>query len=230
LAVFINEGKIADMFTEGMHNITTANLPILSTLQGCKYGFECSFKAEVYFVSTKEFRAQKFGTKNPFLLNDDRFGMIELRAFGTYAYKIEDPVNFIKNVSGTQGGFDTDSIYEYLRSLTVTRFTDAIEEINIPLEAFAKRAEKLSGIYFPYWYSVSGNYSHFFDDVMVVASSSLPRKKIDSELRTRIKHQIGVNGRTGEVQGERPLSILKITLAILLAFILIESFICSKQP
>src|SRR3989339_1401904 len=78
VAVFINEGQFADVFQPGMHTLTTQNMPILSTLKGWKYGFNSPFKAEVYFINTKNFTDQKWGTKNAITLDDSRFGMVEI--------------------------------------------------------------------------------------------------------------------------------------------------------
>lgn len=144
VAVFVNEGQIADVFTPGMYSLTTSNLPILSTLKGWKHGFESPFKAEVYFVNTKQFTGQKFGTKNPITINDDQFGLIELRAFGTYAYKVEDAGLFLKNIAGTQGDFSIDELYDHLRSMVVSRFTDAVGEANLPVHAFAGQTNEIS--------------------------------------------------------------------------------------
>ena len=83
VAVFINEGRLADVFPPGRHRLETQNLPVLSTLQGWKYGFESPFKAEVYFVSTRRFTDLKWGTKNPIMLRDPEFGPVRIRAFGT---------------------------------------------------------------------------------------------------------------------------------------------------
>jgi len=146
VAVFINEGIIADVFYPGMHTLTTANLPILSTLQGWKYGFDSPFKAEVYFVSTRNITAQKWGTKNPIILNDSRFGMIEIRAFGTYVIRVKDATTFIKEIVGTDGNFTADKIAEQLRSLIVTRFTDAAGESKITVENFASNTNEISAL------------------------------------------------------------------------------------
>ena len=143
-AVFINEGQLADVFTPGMYTLSTENMPILSTLKGWKYGFNSPFKAEVYFVSTRNITDQKWGTKNPVTLSDDRFGMIELRAFGTYVIKVKDAPVFIREIVGTDGHFTTDEIAEQLRSMVVTRFTDAIGEANFPVEAYAGNINELS--------------------------------------------------------------------------------------
>jgi len=87
-AVFINEGKLADVFVPGTYTLETKNMPILSTLQGWKYGFESPFKAEVYFVNTKTYTDQKWGTMNPIMLRDPEFGPVRLRTFGTYTMRV----------------------------------------------------------------------------------------------------------------------------------------------
>jgi membrane protease subunit (stomatin/prohibitin family) len=147
-AVFINEGQLADVFVPGMYTLTTENLPVLSTLKGWKYGFNSPFKAEVYFISTRNITAQKWGTKNPITLSDQRFGMLELRAFGTYVIRVKDAPLFIREIVGTDGHFTTDEIAEQLRSMIVTRFTDATGESNIPVEAFAGNMNELSDYVF----------------------------------------------------------------------------------
>lgn len=148
VAVFISEGKLADVFSPGTYTLTTRNLPILSTLQGWKYGFESPFKAEVYFVNTKNITDRKWGTKNPIILNDRRFGMLEIRAFGTYVMRVKDAGLFIKEIVGTDGNFTTDEITEQLKSLIVTRFTDAIGEANLPVENYAANVNEVSGLIF----------------------------------------------------------------------------------
>lgn len=149
-AVFINEGQLADVFRPGTYTLNTENLPILSTLKGWKYGFNSPFKAEVYFVSTKLFIDQRWGTKNPIILNDARFGMLEVRAFGTYNYRIEDAARFIKEIVGTNGSFTTEDINNQLRSVIVTRFSDAVGEANLPIETYAASLNELSSNIFGY--------------------------------------------------------------------------------
>lgn len=144
VAVLINEGKFADVFQPGMYELKTSNLPILSTLKGWKHGFNSPFKAEVYFISTRNITAQKWGTKNPITLNDQRFGFIEIRAFGTYVIKVNDATLFIKEIVGTDGHFTTEEITSQLKSLIVTRFTDAAAEAGLPVETFASNLNELS--------------------------------------------------------------------------------------
>jgi membrane protease subunit (stomatin/prohibitin family) len=144
MAVFIKEGKIADIFAPGMYELTTANLPIMSTLEGWKYGFNSPFKAEVYFIRTANITDQKWGTRNPIILNDKRFGMIEIRAYGTYVMRVSEPAVFIKEIVGTDGNFTADKIAEQLKSMIVARFTDAAGEANLPIENYASNISEIS--------------------------------------------------------------------------------------
>lgn len=144
VAVFINEGQIADVFQPGMHTLSTQNMPILSTLKGWKYGFNSPFKAEVYFINTKNFTDRKWGTPNPIMLRDPEFGPIRIRCNGNYALRITDPVKFIKEIVGTDGHFTTDEITDQLRNVIITRFTDAIGESKIPVLDMASNYDELS--------------------------------------------------------------------------------------
>src|SRR5206468_8502481 len=102
-AVFVSEGQIADVFKPGMYTLDTKNLPILSTIKGWKYGFNSPFKAEVYFVSTRQITDLKWGTPNPIMLRDADFGPIRLRAFGTYALRAAKPEALLRELVGTDG-------------------------------------------------------------------------------------------------------------------------------
>lgn len=144
VAVFVNEGKIADVYQPGRVKLSTENMPVLTTLMGWKYGFNSPFKVEVYFVNTKNFTDNKWGTKNPIMLRDPEFGPIRIRAFGTYAIKVIDAGTFIKEIAGTQAHFTTEEVTEQLRNLIVTRFTDAIGESKIPILDLAANYDELS--------------------------------------------------------------------------------------
>ncbi len=144
VAVFINEGKIADVFPPGRYELTTKNLPILTTLNAWMHGFNSPFKAEVYFLNTKKFTNQKWGTPNVFYVRDADFGRVSLRAFGTYTMRINDPVKFIKEVLGTSGDFTTDEITGELRNLIITQFIDAVGESKIPLLDMAQNYKDIS--------------------------------------------------------------------------------------
>ena len=114
-AVFVSEGQLADVFKPGTYTLNTKNLPILATLKGWKYGFNSPFKAEVYFVNTRLFTDEKWGTKNPVMLSDERFGLTEIRAFGTYSFRISDAGNFVVNVVGTDNNFTNYEVNEHLK-------------------------------------------------------------------------------------------------------------------
>ena len=144
VAVFMNEGVIADVFQPGMYTLSTQNMPILSTLKGWKYGFDSPFKADVFFVSTKLFRDQKWGSKNPIMLRDAEFGPIRLRAFGTYAFRVNDAGKFLKEVAGTASEFTTDEVNEYLRSLAVSRGMESLAESKVPVLDLASHTAEVS--------------------------------------------------------------------------------------
>lgn len=142
-AVFINQGQLADVFPPGTYTLETQNLPILSTLLGWKYGFNSPFKAEVYFVSMRQFTDLKWGTKNPIMLRDPEFGPVRLRAFGVYAMRVNDPAKFLKEIVGTDGTFTTDEITNQLRNLIVSRFTDQLGECKVPILDLAANYNEL---------------------------------------------------------------------------------------
>ena len=144
VALFVNMGKIADVFTSGQHQLTTNNLPVLSTLRGWKYGFQSPFKAEVYFVNTRNFTNLKWGTKNPVTLRDPEFGPIRLRSYGSYVVKVSDPAKFINEIVGTGGRFTVEEVSEQLKNLIVTRFSDMLAESKIPVLDLAASYDELS--------------------------------------------------------------------------------------
>jgi membrane protease subunit (stomatin/prohibitin family) len=132
-AVFVNEGQIADVFPPGTHTLTTQNLPILATLKGWKYGFESPWKAEVYFVNTRQFTDMKWGTQNPVIVRDPEFGAVRLRAFGAFAMRVVDPAKLLRELVGTDPQFRTDEVREYLRQLVVGHLGSALATAQVPL-------------------------------------------------------------------------------------------------
>jgi membrane protease subunit (stomatin/prohibitin family) len=143
VAVFVKEGKIADVKAPGMYTLDTNNVPILATLLGWKYGFESPFKCEVYFVSTRRFTDQKWGTANPVIVRDKEFGPTRLRAFGTYVFRVSDAGTFIKEVVGTDGTFTTDEIVGQLRNTIVSRLGDALGESGLSVLDMAANYDEL---------------------------------------------------------------------------------------
>ena len=143
-AVFVNEGEIADVLGPGIYELTTKNLPILTTLQHWDHAFESPFKAEVYFCNLRRFTDLKWGTKNPIILRDKEFGAVRLRAFGTYEIRIEDPAKFIKEIVGTNGHFTVEDISDQLRNIIIARFTDIVASSGIPVLDLAANYDQLS--------------------------------------------------------------------------------------
>ena len=146
VAVFVNEGEIADILGPGMYELETKNLPILSTLQHWHHGFESPFKAEIYFFNMRQFVDLKWGTKNPIMMRDKEFGMVRLRTFGTYNIRIDDPAKFIREIVGTDGHFTVDEISSQLRNQIVTRYADILGSSEIPVLDLAGNQDQLGDL------------------------------------------------------------------------------------
>lgn len=143
VAVFVNEGQIADVFTPGTYTLETQNLPLLSTLKGWKYGFNSPFKAEVYFVTTRQFTDMKWGTQNPVIVRDAEFGMVRLRAFGSFAAKVVDAAALLRELAGTDPQFRTEEVQEYLRQLIVGRLSNALATAGVPMLDLATQQDAI---------------------------------------------------------------------------------------
>lgn len=132
-AVFFRDGKALDVFGPGRYTISTNNLPILGGLTGVLFGGRSPFTAEVYFVSTREFNDLKWGTSQPLVFRDAEFGMVRLRAYGTYSMRVADPGLFVQQVVGPRGAYSTAQIEDYLRSIIVTEFNDMLGSVKVSL-------------------------------------------------------------------------------------------------
>ena len=143
-AVFVNEGEIADVLSSGIYELETKNLPILTTLNHWDHNFSSPFKAEVYFCNLRQFTDLKWGTKNPIILRDSEFGVVRVRAFGTYGIRIVDPATFIREIVGTNGNFNVDEISNQLRNHIISRFTEIVATSNIPILDLAANYDQLS--------------------------------------------------------------------------------------
>lgn len=141
VAVFVNEGEIADILGPGTYELETKNLPILTSLKHWDHGFNSPFKAEVYFVSTKRFTDLKWGTKNPIMVRDPEFAMVRLRAFGTYEIRVKDPAKFLKEIVGTDGHFTTDEINDQLTNLILSKLAVVLGQAKIPVLDLAANYE-----------------------------------------------------------------------------------------
>ena len=148
IALFINEGQLADVFMPGRYELITQNMPLMTTLKSWKHGFDSPFKAEVYFINTRVFHDNKWGTRNPLRVRDPELGSlgINIRAFGSYDFKISDAPKFLFDIVGTDGHFSTEEISDKLKTLIVKQFSDTIGESKIPFLDLAANYDELSAL------------------------------------------------------------------------------------
>jgi len=146
VALFINEGQLADIFTPGTYELNTQNMPMMTTINNWRHGFSSPFKAEVYFVNTKLFIDRKWGTGNPIMMRDSEFGVVRLRSYGTYAIRVTEPAQFIKEIVGTDGRFTAKEVTDQLRNIIIARFTDAVAESQIPVLDMAANQNEFAKI------------------------------------------------------------------------------------
>ena len=144
LAVFVNEGQLADIFEPGRYELSTSNMPIMTALKAWKFGFKSPFKSDVYFINTKQFLDRKWGTSNPVMMRDAEFGMIRIRAFGIFAFRVKDPEVFLKEVFGTNGMFTVEDVEGQIKRTLVSGLSDAIAESKIPALDMAANYQELS--------------------------------------------------------------------------------------
>lgn len=139
MAQFVSTGQFADLFGPGRHSLTTENIPILSTLRGWKYGFNSPFKCDIYFINTRLFTGNKWGTSNPIMMRDQDFGVVRIRSFGTYDFRIVEPAKFLKEVAGTDQHFRLDEFADTMRSRIVSVFSEALAKARVPVLDVATR-------------------------------------------------------------------------------------------
>ncbi len=132
IAIFVNEGKLADVFEPGRYELSTANMPIMTALQSWKFGFNSPFKSDVYFINTKQFLDCKWGTTNPVMMRDADFGMIRLRAFGVYSFRVADPAVMLREVFGTSSEYTVEDCAGQIKRTLVSGLSDAIAESKLP--------------------------------------------------------------------------------------------------
>jgi len=149
IAQFVYLGQFGDTFAPGKYTLTTDNIPVLTDLKGWKYGLESPFKADVYFVMTRLFTGNKWGTANPVMMRDQDFGVVRLRAFGIYDFRISDPKLFLKEVAGTDDHFRLDEFNDTMRSRIVSVFSEALAQSKIPALDVAARYAELGAALLP---------------------------------------------------------------------------------
>src|SRR6184192_4064301 len=149
VAQFIYLGAFGDTFGPGKHTLTTDNIPILTKLKSWKYGFNSPFKADVYFLNTRLFTGNKWGTANPVMMHDQELGVVRARAFGTYDFHITDPKLFLKEVAGSDQHFRLDEFADTMRSRIVSLFSEALAQSHIPVLDVATRYSELGAALLP---------------------------------------------------------------------------------
>ena len=193
VAVFVNEGKIADVFTPGLYTLATHTLPILTYLQNWDKAFESPFKSDVYFFSTRLQLDRKWGTPNPITLRDPEFGMVRLRAFGIYSFRVADARKFHTEISGTRAVYTVDDLDGQLRSTVVAALTDLVAESKIAFLDLAGHQDKLASL-------MQDKLAPLFDkfglalDRFVVQNISLPeelQKVLDQRISMNIVGDLG---------------------------------------
>ena len=149
VAQFVYLGQFGDCFGPGKHSLVTENIPFLTKLKGWKYAFQSPFKADVYYVTTRLFTGNKWGTANPIMMRDADFGVVRLRAFGSFDFKITDPPVFLKEVAGTDHHFRLDEFADTMRSRIVSVFSDALASAGVPALDVAARYSELGDALLP---------------------------------------------------------------------------------
>ena len=149
IAQFVYLGQFGDTFGPGKHELVTANIPILTDLKGWKYGFESPFKADLYYVITRIFSGNKWGTANPVMMRDQDFGIVRVRAYGTYDFRIVESRLFLKEVAGTDDHFRLDEFTDAMCSRIVSVFSEALATAKIPVLDVASRYSEVGDAILP---------------------------------------------------------------------------------
>ena len=189
-AIFVHKGQICDIFPAGTYDLNTDIFPILSKLAGWKYGFQTPISVDIYFVNTKQFTGYKWGTSNPILIRDPEFGMVRVKGYGSYAFKVDDAGVFLKELFGTNSSFLTRDITDWLKTMLVSALTDAIGESKISALDLAGNTTEFNQI-------VSANIQNKFKEIglkltnLFIENMSVP-EEVEKAIDERSK--LGVLG------------------------------------
>ena len=184
-AIFVHKGQICDIFPAGTYDLGTDIFPILSKLAGWRYGFQTPITCDIYYINMKQFTNQKWGTSNPIIVRDPEFGMVRVRGFGAYSFKVDDAEIFLKELFGTNSSFDTDDITGWLKTMLVSYIADAIGESKVSILDMAGNTLEFNQI-------VRANVQQKFKAIglklveLVIENFSLP-----SEVEKRIDERSG---------------------------------------
>lgn len=133
VAILVSMGQIGDVYGPGEHKLTTGNMPILTKLASWKYGFDSPFKADVYYINTKQFINQKWGTASKINMRDADFGIVRVGGRGTFSFRVVDAAQFMREIFGTNRSYKTADLIEYFKSILVANFTKVLGEARIPV-------------------------------------------------------------------------------------------------
>jgi len=208
VAQFVYLGEFGDTYGPGKHRLTTKNIPILTRLASWKYGFESPFKADVYFINTRLFTGNKWGTMNPIMMRDDDLGIVRTRAFGTYDFKVVEPKLFLREVAGSDHNFELHEFDETMRSRLVSVFSDALATSKIPVMDIAMKYMELGDALLPLINPVMGSKYGIEIASFIVENVSVPpevEEAIDKkssmaavgDLNEYVKYQLGQGMETG---------------------------------
>lgn len=174
VAQFVYLGEFGDQFGPGRHTLTTDNIPVLTNLKSWKYALQSPFKADVYYVVTRLFTGNKWGTANPVMMRDADFGIVRLRAYGTYDFRIVDVPKFLKEVAGTDNHFRLDEFNDAMRSRLVSVFSDALAQAKVPALEIAARYSELGEALLPVINPVIGEKYGLAMTSFIVENVSVP--------------------------------------------------------
>ena len=237
VAQFVAAGQFADLFGPGRHRLTTENIPVLSTIYGWKYGFEAPFKCDVYYLNTRLFTGNKWGTANPVMMRDPDFGMVRLRAFGTYDFRIVEPARFLKEVAGTDHNFRLEEFADTMRSRIVSVFTEALTTAHVPALDVARRYAELGQALLPIINPAMGEKYGLEITAFVVENISVPpevEKAIDArssmgaigDLNAYVKYQMGA----GMTQGGEGAAAAAVPAQMAIGFGIAQEMMKNMQP
>jgi membrane protease subunit (stomatin/prohibitin family) len=187
MAVFVNEGQIADVFQPGLYTLTTQTLPIMTYLRNWDKAFKSPFKSDVYFFSTRQQIDQKWGTTTPITIRDKEFGAVRLRAYGIYSYNIQDPKIFYEKVSGTREVYAVSDLDGQLRNTIVGRMTGVFANSAISFLDMAAAQQQFGANMLADLKPVFADLGLLLDS-FVVENISLPE-----ELQKLLDQRIGMN-------------------------------------
>ncbi len=205
---FMYLGQFGDTFAPGKHTLTTDNIPVLTKLQSWKYGFESPFKADVFYITTRLFTGNKWGTANPIMARDNDFGVVRLRAFGTFDFRIIEPKLFLKEVAGSDQHFRLDEFADTMRSRMVSVFSEALTSSHVPVLDVATRYTELGEALLPLINPVVGSKYGLEITSFIVENVSVPpevEQAIDKRssmaaignLNEYVKYQMGKGMESG---------------------------------